>query len=71
MGSGIDVVKDVFVMVLVDDNFVSIVNVVEVGRIVYSNIIKLIIYLFVGNLGVIVFIVFVVFVGWLNLFIVL
>ncbi len=68
MGSGTDVAKDASAMVLVDDNFASIVNAVEVGRTVYSNIIKSITYLFAGNLGAIVSILFAVFAGWSNPF---
>lgn len=68
MGSGTDVAKDASAMVLVDDNFASIVNAVEVGRTVYSNIIKAITYLFAGNLGAIVAILFAVFAGWSNPF---
>lgn len=71
MGIGIDVVKDVVVMVLMDDNFVFIVSVVEVGCNVFDNIKKVIFYLFVGNLGVIIVIIFVLVVDWFNLFIVL
>lgn len=71
MGSGIDVVKDFVVMILIDDNFVLIVDVVGVGRIVFDNIKKLIVYLFVGNLGVIIVILFVLVLDWINLFIVL
>ncbi|MEG1311271.1 MAG: cation-translocating P-type ATPase [Romboutsia sp.] len=68
MGSGTDVAKDASDMVLVDDNFTSIVNAVEVGRTVYSNIKKSITYLFAGNLGAIIAIVFAVFAGWSNPF---
>ena len=45
-------------MILTDDNFVSIVNAVAVGRTVYDNIKKSIGYLFSGNLGAIITIVF-------------
>lgn len=54
MGSGTEVAKDASAMVLVDDNFTSIVNAVEVGRTVYNNIKKSIAYLFAGNLGAII-----------------
>lgn len=51
MGSGTDVAKEAAAMVLTDDNFVSIVSAVGVGRNVYDNIKKAIAYLFSGNLG--------------------
>lgn len=66
MGSGTEVAKDASAMVLVDDNFASIVDAVEVGRTVYSNIKKSITYLFSGNLGAIISILFAVFVDWAN-----
>ncbi|MGP4070130.1 cation-translocating P-type ATPase [Halobacillus sp. B29] len=53
MGSGTDVAKDASAMILTDDNFVSIVNAVQVGRTVFDNIKKSISYLFAGNLGAI------------------
>lgn len=53
MGSGTDVAKDASAMILTDDNFVSIVNAVQVGRTVFDNIKKAIGYLFAGNLGAI------------------
>lgn len=40
MGSGTDVAKDAAAMILTDDNFVSIVNAVSVGRTVFDNIKK-------------------------------
>lgn len=58
MGSGTDVSKDASAMILTDDNFVSIVNAVEVGRNVYNNIKKSISYLFSGNLGAVGAIIF-------------
>ncbi|OES43504.1 calcium-translocating P-type ATPase, PMCA-type [Domibacillus iocasae] len=61
MGSGTDVAKDSAAMVLADDNFVSIVKAVGVGRTVFDNIKKAIGYLFAGNLGAIIAILFAVF----------
>ena len=66
MGSGTEVAKDASAMVLVDDNFASIIDAVEVGRTVYSNIKKSITYLFSGNLGAIISILFAVFADWSN-----
>lgn len=68
MGSGTDVVKDASSMILTDDNFVSIVSAVSIGRVVYDNIKKSISYLFSGNLGAIIAIVFALVVGWVNPF---
>ncbi len=68
MGSGTDVAKDSSAMVLADDNFVSIVNAVGVGRTVFDNIKKAIGYLFAGNLGAIIAILFAVFLNMPNPF---
>lgn len=68
MGSGTDVAKDAAAMILTDDNFVSIVNAVSVGRGVYDNIKKSIGYLFSGNLGAIIAIVFALLANWVNPF---
>lgn len=68
MGSGTEVAKDASAMVLLDDNFATIVNAIEVGRTVYNNIKKSITYLFSGNLGGIIAILFAVFADWNNPF---
>ncbi|GGH28903.1 cation-translocating P-type ATPase [Paenibacillus segetis] len=68
MGSGTDVAKDASAMILANDNFVSIVNAVGVGRTVFNNIRKAIGYLFAGNLGAIIAIVFAVFLNFPNPF---
>jgi len=68
MGSGTDVAKDASAMILTDDNFVSIVNAVAVGRTVFDNIKKAIAYLFAGNLGSIIAIIFALLFNWVNPF---
>ncbi|GMA07248.1 calcium-transporting ATPase [Tetragenococcus halophilus subsp. flandriensis] len=68
MGSGTDVSKDAAAMILTDDNFVSIIKAVEVGRTVFDNIKKAIAYLFSGNLGAIIGILFAVILGLPNPF---
>lgn len=68
MGSGTDVAKDASAMILTDDNFVSIVNAVEVGRNVYNNIKKSISYLFSGNLGAVIAIIFALIMNWVSPF---
>ncbi|MEK4464827.1 cation-translocating P-type ATPase [Paenibacillus sp. FSL H8-0315] len=68
MGSGTDVAKDAAAMILTDDNFVSIVNAVSVGRTVFDNIKKAIAYLFSGNLGAIIAILFALIFNWINPF---
>lgn len=68
MGSGTDVAKDASAMILTDDNFVSIVSAVAVGRAVFDNIKKAIAYLFSGNLGAIIAILFALIVDWVNPF---
>ncbi len=68
MGSGTEVAKDSSDMILMDDNFVTIVKAVESGRTIYNNIKKSITYLFSGNLGGIITIVFALFANLPNPF---
>ncbi|SFC54315.1 plasma-membrane calcium-translocating P-type ATPase [Alkalibacterium subtropicum] len=68
MGSGTDVAKDASAMILTDDNFVSIVKAISVGRTIYSNIKKSIAYLFSGNLGAVIAIIFALIVNWVSPF---
>ena len=68
MGSGTEVAKDASAMILMDDNFATIVKAVESGRTIYNNIQKSITYLFSGNLGGIIAIVFALFANLPNPF---
>ncbi len=49
--TGTDVAKEASDIILLDDNFASIVNAVEEGRGVYDNIRKFFAFLFSGNIG--------------------
>ena len=55
--TGTDVTKEVADMVLTDDDFVSVVNAVEEGRIVYRNVKQTVAYLVMTNVGEVVTIV--------------
>lgn len=59
--TGTDVTKEASDMVIVDDNFASIVNAIEEGRGIYDNIIKFVCYLASSNIAEII----VVFIGML------
>ena len=62
--TGTDVTKEAADMVLVDDNFSSIVSAVEEGRKIYQNIQKFIHYLLSCNLGEILTIFVAILMGW-------
>jgi calcium-translocating P-type ATPase len=49
--SGTDVAREAAVMVLLDDSFASVAAAVELGRSVYQNIRKFLVYLFSHNIG--------------------
>ena len=51
MNSGTDVTKEAAEVILLDDNFATIVATVEEGRVIYQNIRRFIRYLLTGNLG--------------------
>jgi Ca2+-transporting ATPase len=49
--TGTDVTKEVAEMVLTDDNFASIVNAVEEGRVIFQNVRKVVKFLLATNIG--------------------
>jgi sodium/potassium-transporting ATPase subunit alpha len=51
MGSGSDVAKNAADLLLLDDNFSSIVNGVEEGRLIFDNLKKSIAYFLTSNIG--------------------
>ena len=62
--TGTDVTREASDMVLLDDNFASIVNAVEEGRAIYDNIQKVLVYLLACNLGEILLLLGAGLVGW-------
>lgn len=60
--SGSDVTKDAADMILLDDDFASIVNGVEEGRKIFDNLKKTVVYLLTSNMTEIIpFLAFIVF----------
>jgi calcium-translocating P-type ATPase len=62
--SGTDVAREAAVMVLLDDSFASVAAAVELGRSVYHNIRKFLVYLFSHNIAELVPILVATFVGF-------
>ncbi|WP_240840047.1 cation-transporting P-type ATPase [Acidaminobacter sp. JC074] len=62
--TGTDVSKEAADMILTDDNFASIVDAVEEGRIIYSNIRKFVGFLLSCNIGEILIIFIAMLAGW-------
>lgn len=55
MGSGTDIAKETGTMIIVDDNFLSVVSGIEEGRIAYRNIRKVIYFLISAGLAEVLF----------------
>ncbi len=62
--SGTDVTREAAAMVLMDDNFASIVNAVEEGRAIYGNIRKFLIFLLSCNAGELMLMLVASLLGW-------
>jgi len=52
--SGTEVSKESSNLILLDDNFASIVNAVEEGRVIFANIRRFLVYLLTDNMGAII-----------------
>lgn len=51
MGSGSDIAKDAGDIILLDDNFKTIVDAVAIGRTTYANIRRMVVYMLATNMG--------------------
>lgn len=62
--TGTDVAKNTAEVILTDDNFATIVNAVEEGRIIFSNIKKFVFFLLSCNIGEILLVFVSILIGW-------
>lgn len=62
--TGTDVAKNTAEVILTDDNFATIVNAVEEGRIIYANIKKFVSFLLSCNLGEVLIMLIAMILGW-------
>lgn len=62
--TGTDVAKNTAEVILTDDNFATIVNAVEEGRIIFSNIKKFVFFLLSCNIGEILLVFISILIGW-------
>lgn len=51
MGSGSDIAKDAGDIILLNDNFKTIVDAISIGRTIYSNVRRMVTYLLATNIG--------------------
>ena len=61
---GTDVTREAADMVLLDDNYATIVTAIELGRVVYGNIKRFIVFLFAVNAGLVIAVLVAAFLGW-------
>src|SRR3989344_2379670 len=62
--TGTDVSKEASDIILLDDNFATLVSAVEQGRLIYANILKVVKFLLAGNLAEVLLIALGAFLGW-------
>lgn len=61
--TGTDVAKEASDMIILDDNYATIISAIEQGRLIYSNILKILKFLLTGNLAEILVIIVAVLAG--------